>query len=141
MHHEYAPEGQITTKLYYLQVLQHLRDAVRCKRPDLWQSQSFKLHHDNAPAHLSQLIVTEKGIPVVRQAPYLPDIAPSDFWLFLKIKQQLKGFRFQSQDDIMQNATDQLKVLSPDEFKTCFEQWKHCWVKCVNAQGTYFEGG
>ncbi len=143
VHHEYAPEGQTVTKLYYLEVLQRLRDAVRRKRPDLWQSQSFKLHHDNAPAHSSQLIVdflAKKGIPVVRQAPYSPDMAPSDFWLFPKIKQQLKGFRFQSRDDIMQNATDQLKVLSPDEFETCFEQWKHRWVKCVNAQGAYFEG-
>ena len=67
MHHEYTPEGQTITELYYLKVLQRLRDAVRRKRPDLWQSQSFKLHHDNAPAHLSQLIVTY------------------DFWLFPKI--------------------------------------------------------
>ena len=102
VHNEYAPGGQTITKLCYLKVLQRFRDAVHRKRLDL--SQNLKLHHGNAPAQLSQLFVNflvKKGIPVIRQAPYSPDMVPSDFWLFPKIKQQLKGFRFQSQDDII----------------------------------------
>jgi hypothetical protein len=38
VHHSYAPEGQTINKEYYLEVIRHLRDAVRCKRPDLWPS-------------------------------------------------------------------------------------------------------
>ena len=36
VHHEYAPEGQIINKEYYLEVLRRLRGAVRRKRPDMW---------------------------------------------------------------------------------------------------------
>jgi hypothetical protein len=34
-HHSYAPEGQTINEEYYLEVIRHLRDAVRCKRPNL----------------------------------------------------------------------------------------------------------
>jgi hypothetical protein len=56
-------------KEYYLEVIHHLCDAVRRKRPDLWASRNWQLHHDNAPAHSSHLIqsfLARHGIPVVR---------------------------------------------------------------------------
>ena len=56
VHHEYAPQGQTVNKEYYRDVLRRLRDAVRRKREDLWSSGNWRLHHDNAPAHSSNLI-------------------------------------------------------------------------------------
>jgi hypothetical protein len=47
VHHSYAP-GQSINKEYYLEVIRHVRDAVRCKRPDLWASRNWQLRHDNA---------------------------------------------------------------------------------------------
>jgi len=47
--------------------------------------ETWQLHHDNAPAHSSQIIPTflvKYNIPVVRQAPYSPDLALWNFWLF-----------------------------------------------------------
>jgi hypothetical protein len=82
VHHEYAPQGQNINKEYYLEVLCHLRDAVWHKRLDLWAVGMWQLRHDNAPAHSLQLIQTslaEHNIPVVRQAPYFPDVAPCEF--------------------------------------------------------------
>jgi hypothetical protein len=69
VHHSYAPEGQTINTEYCLEVIRHLRDAVRHKRPDLWASCNWQLHHDNAPAHSSHLIqcfLAKHGIPVVR---------------------------------------------------------------------------
>jgi hypothetical protein len=43
--------------------------------------------------------------------PYLPDLAPADFFLFPKMKMQLKGPRFHSVADIQresQKAMDSL---------------------------------
>jgi len=56
VHHKYAPQGQNVTKEYYEGVLCRLRNAVRCKRPDLWAAETWQLHRDNAPAHSSHLI-------------------------------------------------------------------------------------
>jgi hypothetical protein len=97
VNHSYAPEGHTINKEYYLEVIRHLCDAVRSKRPDLWASRNWQLHHDNAPAHSSHLInsfLAKHGIPVVRQAPYSPDMAPCDFWFFPQIEETTEGFPF-----------------------------------------------
>jgi hypothetical protein len=69
VHHSCAPEGQTINKEYYLEVIHHLCDAVSRRRPDLWASHIWQLHHDNASAHSSHLIqsfLAKHGIPVVR---------------------------------------------------------------------------
>jgi len=94
--HKYTPQGQNINKEYYLEFLNRLCDAVQRKSPDLWTAGMWKLHHNNAPAHSSQLIQTllaKHNIPMVWQVPYFPDMAPWDFWLFLHLKTQLKGTR------------------------------------------------
>ena len=58
VHHAYAPQGQTITKYYYLEILHHLRDAVRCKQPDLWAAKSWQLYHGRAPAHFAHVIQT-----------------------------------------------------------------------------------
>ncbi|KAJ4434289.1 hypothetical protein ANN_22841 [Periplaneta americana] len=127
VHHEYAPEGQMVTKEYYHDVLRRLRDAVRRKRPDMWTANNWHLHHDNAPAHSSQLIHTflaKHGITTVHQPPYSPDLAPCDFWLFPKLKTPLKGSHFESREEIMRNATTELNTIPKEDFQRCFRQWK-----------------
>jgi len=55
VHHEFVPRGQMVNKRLYQEVLALLRDAVRRKRPELWENQTWMLHHDNAPTHASLL--------------------------------------------------------------------------------------
>ena len=92
--HEYAPEGQTINKECYLQVICRLCEAVRRKWQDMWAAKNFQLHHDNAPAYSAHMIhafLAKNSMPLVRQAPYSPDLAPCDFWLFPKLKTILKG--------------------------------------------------
>ena len=143
VHHEYAPKGQTITKEYYIDVLRRLRDAVRRKRPEFKESGSWKLHHDNAPAHSAHVVqqfLAKHGIPVVSQPPYSPDLAPCDFFLFPKIKMALKGKRFQDVDEIKQNATEQLREVSKNDFHRCFQKWQERWRTCMDSEGAYFEG-
>jgi hypothetical protein len=138
VYHSYASESQTVNKEYYLEVIRHLRDADWCKRPDLWASRNWQLHHDNAPAHSSHLIqsfLANHGIPVVRQAPYSPYMAPCDFWLLPKLKRPLKCSRFDGREDIMRNATKELRSLPEEAFQKGFQQWKERWTKCVESQG------
>ncbi|KAJ4435187.1 hypothetical protein ANN_23763 [Periplaneta americana] len=119
------------------------RTNVQRKRPDMWTANNWHLHHDNVPAHSSQLIHTflaKHGITNVRQPPYSPDLAPCDFWLFPKLKTPLKGSRFESREEIMRNATTELNTIPKGDFQRYFRQWKDRWAKCVQAQEAYFEG-
>ena len=58
VHHEFVPRGQMVNKQLYQEVSACFRDAVRKKRPELWEKQTRILHHDNAPAHASLLILS-----------------------------------------------------------------------------------
>ena len=112
VHHEFLPRGQMVNKQLYQEFLAHLRDAVRRKRPELWENQTWMLHHDNAPAHASLLIrsyLAKHQTPVVPHPPYSPDLAPADFFLFPKLKTTLKGRRFKTKEEIQENATIELR--------------------------------
>ena len=84
--------GQMVNKQLYQEVLARLRDAVRRKRPELWENQTWMLHHDNAPAHASLIrsYLAKHQTSVVPQPPYSPDLAPANFFLFPKLKTTLK---------------------------------------------------
>jgi hypothetical protein len=87
---------------------------------DLNMRIKWQLHHDNAPAqssHLIQNFLTKHNIPVIRQAPYSPDMAVCDFWLFPHLKTQLKGTRFESRDDIVRNTTAKLYPFAKRHFR------------------------
>jgi [histone H3]-lysine36 N-dimethyltransferase SETMAR len=101
------------------------------------------LHHDNAPAHSAHVVqqfLAKHGIPVVSQPPYSPDLAPCDFFLFPKIKMALKGKRFQDVDEIKQNATEQLRGVSKNDFHRCFQKRQERWRTCMDSEEAYFEG-
>jgi len=106
-HHEFVPRGRMVNKQLYQEVLARLREAVRRKRPELWENHTWMLHHDNAPAYASLLIrsyLAKNQTSVVPHPPYSPDLAPADFFLFPKIKTILKGRRFLTTEEIQDNA-------------------------------------
>ncbi|GFY08975.1 protein GVQW3 [Trichonephila clavipes] len=143
VHHKYAHTGQTINKEYYVEVLKRLRNAIRRKRPQLWESGDWLLHHDNAPAHTSNLVqqyLSKHSIAQLRQPPYSPDIAPCDFWLFPRLKMPLKGHRFDNKQTVETNATNALKVISKTDFQECFNKWKHRYEQLVQSNGDYFEG-
>jgi len=72
------------------------------------------LHNDNAPAKTS----------VVPHTPYSSDLAPADFFLFPKLKTNLKGRRFQTTEEIQENAIRELHAITESAFQEAFQQWK-----------------
>jgi len=54
---------------------------------------------------------------VLEHPAYSPDLAPSDFFLFSRIKEILKGRHFYDIDDIMSNTTAALKAIPQNQFQ------------------------
>ena len=73
------------------------------------------------------------------QPPYLPDMAPCDFFLFPKIKRTLNGRCFTAIDDIKSASLKELKAIPKIEFQKYFEDWKKRWHKFIISNGDYFE--
>jgi hypothetical protein len=61
------------------------------------------LLHDNARPHIARTTVNLLNAwhwEILPQPPYSPELAPPDFHLFLKLKKQLRGLRFQTDEDV-----------------------------------------
>lgn len=143
VHYEFLPEGQTVNKEYYLGVMRRLRESIRKKRPDLWKDNSWILHHDNAPSHTSLIVrdfLTKHGTTVIAQAPYSPDLAPCDFFLFPKLKLPLRGKRFDSIESVKENSLRELKAIPSRAYEKCMEDWIKRWHMCIASDGAYFEG-
>ena len=94
VHHEC---GQMVNKQLYQQVLARLRDAVRWKRPELWENQTWILPHDNAPGQASLLIrsyLAKHQISFVPHPPYSSDLAPSRLLLVSQTQNHLERTSF-----------------------------------------------
>jgi hypothetical protein len=50
VHFEFIPQRQTVNRVYCVEALKRLREAVGRKRPELWPN-DWILHHDSAPAH------------------------------------------------------------------------------------------
>jgi len=81
-----------------------------------------------------------KQITVLEHPTHSPDLAPSDFYLFQKIKDILKGRHFDDIDDIRSNTTAALKAIPQNHFQNCFEGWTRRWHRCIASQREYCEG-
>jgi len=138
-----VPRGETVNKEYCLNVMKRLRAAVRRKRPEAWTNNTWMLHHDNAPAHASLLIrefLTKHETTVVPQPPYSPDLAPEDFFLFLKLKSSLKGRQFQTIEEIEENSIRDLRAIPQNTFQDALQNWKKIWERCIKGGGEKFEG-
>jgi len=92
---------------FYCNVLHHLRKDIRRKRPELWHAGKWLLHDDNAPSHQGLLtceFLAHNSIITLLHPPYSPDLAPYDFFLFPKMKLQLKDRHFDRVEEIQRES-------------------------------------
>ena len=115
VHHEFVPHGQTVNQHFYKDVLTCLVTKIRQKRRAFWAGKTWILHHDNAPVHtalsVKQFLISKK-ITTLHHPPYSLDFAPSDFFLFPKLKGIFKGIRFQGVEDIKTSVMRHLKTIT-----------------------------
>jgi transposase len=107
----------------------------------MWHN-SWRLHHDNAPAHSAFRVkefLAKKNITAVEHPPYLPDLAPIDFFLFPQIKKPIKGEHIDNIDKIKSNMAISLNGILKNYFQACIQSWKTCMQWCIHVEGDYFE--
>ena len=97
---ELLPQGQTINKHVFKNNLRRLMCSVREKRRELWETRSWLLHHDNAPAHNTSEIrefLAKNNIAVLKQPPYSPDLVPCVFFCFPNSRKSLKELIFKIQ--------------------------------------------
>ena len=87
---------------YYANLLKQVRQSIKEKRRGKIR-RGIMLHQDNAPVHTSRVAmdaVRECGYELLPHPPYSPDLAPSDFHLFPRLKKHLRGRRFDDDGEL-----------------------------------------
>ncbi|UYV78541.1 hypothetical protein LAZ67_16001942 [Cordylochernes scorpioides] len=126
----------------YLGIMRCLREAVRLKRPERWQNNDWILHVGNARPHTAHVVLqflAKHSTIQIPHPPYSPDLAPTDFFLYPKLKMNLKGRKFDNVDMIQAESKATLRNLSKSDFSPCIDNWKKRWNGCIEEGEAYFE--
>ncbi|XP_017062383.1 histone-lysine N-methyltransferase SETMAR-like [Drosophila ficusphila] len=101
IHYELLPYGQTLNSDLYCQQLDRLKTALMQKRPSLINRGRIAFHQDNARPHTSLVTrqkLRELGWEVLVHPPYSPDLAPSDYHLFLSMANALGSLKFATRE-------------------------------------------
>ena len=119
------PTGQTVNKEYYVEVLREFSKRFLEKRPALIKSAQWYFHQDNAPVHNSILVtdyLTKMVIKTVPHPPYSPDLAPCDFCLFPKLKEKLRGCRYETIEEMKEAVMKVINALTQEDFHGAFQK-------------------
>ena len=86
---------------YYADELRQLRQEIARKRQGKL-THDVLLLQDNAPAHRSQIAMTAATECELEILPHPPYMAPSDFYLFPKLKSNLCGTQYGSNENVIE---------------------------------------
>ena len=106
------------------------------------QNKKIIFHQDNAPTHKSVLAMgklRDLHYELLEHPPYSPDLAPSDFCLFPKLKLFLAGQRFSSNQEAIAAVDGYFADLTNNHYRDGIMALEHCWNKCNSLKGDYVE--
>jgi histone-lysine N-methyltransferase SETMAR len=99
-------------------------------------------YQDNAPAHKSVLAMgklMDMHYELFEHPHYSPDLAPSDFYLFPKLKMFLAGQRFSSNQEATAAVEGYFADLTKNHCRDGIMALEHRWNKCISLKGDCVE--
>jgi hypothetical protein len=77
------------------------------------------------------------GLHKLLHAPYSPNIAPSDFSLFGKVKNKLIRKSIQDEHELFLEVTEILSAIPTTELRDVFRNWIQRLEQVINTHGEY----
>jgi len=96
----------------------------------------------NTPAHrplASQKKLAYLGFQRLDHPPYSPDLAPSDYHLFPRLKKQLKGCHFSTDTEVIAAGGTRLDGQTSEFFLSGLQKLEQRTMKCFELRGEYVE--
>ena len=117
---DFLPKRNTITGVYYANLLDQLRIAIRGKRGRGKHSKGVLLQQDNARVHTCKVAmdaVERNGYELIPHPAYSPDLAPSDFFLFPNLKKDIRGLHFRSDEEVVTAVVEWVNGKDPDFFQ------------------------
>jgi histone-lysine N-methyltransferase SETMAR len=113
---DWLPQGATVNSNTYCDIVTRLHYRFQQWRKSKWAKKVFLLH-DSAHPHPSKQTrsqLDELGYTTLPHPPHSPDLAPSDYALFNKTKEPLRGTTF-TDADVLQGAVHQWCHATPKD--------------------------
>ena len=94
---------------------------------------NFRVHTSN----LAQNTIEELGWKLVPHPPYSPDIAPSDYHLFLSMQHSLANQQFNNYQEVEIWVQDYFASQEPESFESGIRSLRKKWKNIVDNFGEY----
>ena len=104
--------------------------------------QDVMLYHDNAAPHSSKTVtkyLKQERVNILPHPPYSPDLAPCDFFLFPKIKKELKNKKYNKVENFARAVQAITSSIPKEEYHRSFEDWRRRLEIRIDKDGHYFE--
>ncbi|KAG5666336.1 hypothetical protein PVAND_014371 [Polypedilum vanderplanki] len=137
---EFLNRNETINAIKYQQQLRDLREALALSRPSLFNRGKVHFHHDNARPHTARdTVALLKSFEwnIIPQAPYSPDLAPSDYYLFTALKNALKNKKFTNDNELKDFVKKFFASKEPTFYKKGIYKLPSLWQSVVNCGGDY----
>lgn len=138
---DFKERNTTVTGTYYASLLEKLREAIKEKRRGKL-SRGVRLLHDNAPVHTAAVAkgaIVKCGFQELSHPPYSPDLAPSDYFLFSKLKSDLRGRKFTSDNEVKAAVYAHFEEKTSDYYFNGLKMLISRSEKCIEIRGDYIE--
>ena len=79
------------------------------------------------------------GYKLIPHPAYLLGLAPSDFFLFLNLKKDIRGCFFRSDEEVKSAVEEWGNKNDPDFFSSGIIALEHRWSECITQEDIYIE--
>ena len=135
---ELMKSNVVITAAIYVQQLERVAQALRQKRPN--SRHKMILQHDNARPHVAKMTISaiqELKWEILQHPPYSPDIAPSDFYLFRTIANDLRGVTFDNDEDVQIWLEEWFGSKDQAFYRYGIEKLPKRWETVITNKGEY----
>jgi histone-lysine N-methyltransferase SETMAR len=139
----YLEKGKTITGEYYSNLLTRLDDKF-VRKDSVYKRKKKKLifHQDNAPVHkivFAMGKLRDLHYELLEHPPYFPDLAPSDFYVFSKLKLFLAGRHFSSNQEAIAAVEGYFADLTKNHYWDGIMALVHRWNKRISLKEDYVE--
>ena len=138
---DFLPKRSTITGVYYANLLDQLRTAIREKRRGKL-SKGVLLQQDNARVQTCKVAmdaVERNGYELIPHPAYSPDLAPSDFFLFPNLKKDIRRLHFRSDEEVVTAVEEWVNGKDHDFYSSGLMALEHHWSKCIKLEDNYIE--
>ena len=124
---------------YYANLLQRLSNGIKKKWPHSARKKVLFHQDTHHTSVIAMAKINDLKFKLLPHAPYLPDLVPSDYFLFPNLKKWLGGKRFSNNEEVDSAVNGYFEELDGSRYKHGIEDIEHCRERCIELKEDYVE--